>query len=206
MQQIRIPLVFKDPFPRLWVWQLPTCSVLNRNIIVEKSSTYIFVLLFQWKRAAWPGQDYFQTYILSVVQFPWYNLRMCGGTILPLFPPSYLILGGGLGLWRHVGPPISFLPSWHPPAADEPSHAGEKLERKWSAKKLKESDRHRSWQKTDKTLNLRLCLCFYLWPEKGSKKVISISICKNLQTSHLICLYPYLMLTVCWRRWWKTTL
>ena len=116
---------------------MPPFSVLNRNIC------YFFLVK---KSCLATGQDYFQTYVLPVVQFPWYNLRMCVGTILPLVPPSYLILGGGLGLWRHVGSPISFLPPWLRPAGDEPSHAGGKLERKWSA-----STSAKNWQKPQST-------------------------------------------------------
>ena len=57
------------------------------------------------------------------------------------FSPPYLILGVGLGLWRHVGLPISFLLAWQ----DQRVMSHGMLE-----KNLKESDRHRHRQKNDK--------------------------------------------------------
>ena len=167
---------------------MPPFSVLNRNIC------YFFLVK---KSCLATGQDYFQTYVLPVVQFPWYNLRMCVGTILPLFPLLILSLVAGSGCGG----------TWVRPLASCPHGFDQRaMSHRMLVKNLKESDRHRRWQKTDKSLNLRLCLCFYLWPEKSSKRVINISICKNLQTSHLVRLHPYLMLTACWRWWWKTTL
>ena len=167
---------------------MPPFSVLNRNIC------YFFLV----KKSCWP----LARITFRLTFYPWCNFR---GTIWEcvlvqfchLFPLLILSLVAGSGCGG----------TWVRPLASCPHGFDQRaMSHRMLVKNLKESDRHRRRQKTDKSLNLRLCLCFYLWPEKSSKRVINISICKNLQTSHLVRLHPYLMLTACWRWWWKTTL
>ena len=124
-----------------------------------------------------------------LTSYPRCNLRMCGGTILPLFPLLILSLVAGSGCGG----------TWVRPLASCPHGFNQRaMSHRMLVKNLKESDRHRRRQKTDKSLNLRLCLCFYLREKfKESDQQFSISICKNLQTSHLIRLHRYLMLTAC---------